>query len=164
MSDPNNLPPISDPILRNIGLIAALWSALEVQLEFAILRHQEIDLSTGMLLTTNLGFQSKIYLLTTFANEGGIQPESEAKALLKLLSRIHAAYADRNLVVHSVWTATDDANIARCRGIRTRGKLRLLDEPMSVDRLAEIADVTRQIGADLTDFMERHNLTPENGA
>ncbi len=129
-------------------------------LEFAILRHQEIELSTGMVLSANLGFQSKLYLLTTFANEGGFEPESECRALLKIIGRIQEAYGKRNLVVHSVWVPTDDPNIGRCKGVRARGRLRVIDEPISVDRLTEIAEEIRQIGADMTIFMERHNLTP----
>ena len=162
MTQTKNTPPLSPPILQNIGLIAALWSALESQLEIAILRQQEIDLPTGMVLSANLGFQSKLYLLRTFANEGGVEPVSEAKELLNLIQRIQRAYRDRNLIVHSVWAATEDPNIARCKGLRVRGKLRIIDEPISVDRLADIANMIRQIGADLTAFMERHNLTPEN--
>ena len=159
ISQSSHSPSVSDPILRNIGLIVVLWSVLETQLEIAILRHQEIDLGTGMVLSANLNFQSKLFLLTTFANEGGFKPESEAKALLKLLGRIQNAYGERNLIAHSFWTPTDDPNVARIRGVRARGKLRVIDEPMSVDRLAEIAETIRQIGADMIDFMERHDLT-----
>ena len=36
---------LSDPILRNIGLITASWGVLEAQLEFFILTHQEINLN-----------------------------------------------------------------------------------------------------------------------
>ena len=101
-----------------------------------------------------------MYLLRTFANEGGFKPESEAKTLLKILTRIEAAYGDRNMAVHSVWTPTHDPNVARIKGVRVRSRLRVIDEPISADRLAEIAESIQQIGADMIDFMERHNLTP----
>ena len=163
MSPKSLASPIAEPILTRIGLIASSWSALEAQLEFAILRHQEIDLGTGMLLTANLGYRSKVDLLTTFANEGGITPETEAKALLRLLGRANVAYGERNLVVHSVWSATDNPLIGRIQGVRTKGKLRVLDEPMSVNRLNDIAEEIVQVGGDIFDFMKRHNLSPENG-
>ena len=91
---------------------------------------------------------------------GGIEPESEAKALLGLLKRINATYPKRNLVVHSVWTPTDDPNIGRIQGVRVRGRLRVIDEPMSVNQLAEIAEEIRKVGSDMAAFMGRHNLTP----
>ncbi len=131
-------------------------------LEFAILEHQKINLSTGMVLSANLGLQAKLYLLTTFANEGGFEPESEGKAFLKIIGRIQAAYGQRNFVVHSLWAVTDDPNTARCQGVRVRGRLRLIDEPISVDGLGEIAEEILEVGADMSDFMHRHNLTPEH--
>lgn len=157
---PHHAATLSDPILRNIGLVAALWSALEAQLEISILRLQDIKLETGMVLSSTIGFRSRIGLLRTFANEGGVKPENEAKALLDLLKRMEAAYLNRNLVVHAFWTPTDDPNVGNIKGVRATARLRVINEPMTVDGLAKIADEIHHIGADMLAFMERQRLVP----
>ena len=75
---------LSDPILRNMGLVTASWGVLEAQLEFLILRHQEIDINTGLLLTANLSFRAKADLLLTFAAAKAFADDENSK--LKCIS------------------------------------------------------------------------------
>ena len=162
MSD--DTPPLSHEFLAQIGLIAAQWSAIEVAMELAILKIQEIDLSTGLVLTSEIGFRQRYNLLMTFANEpGGIEPKTEADTLKRILKRIWNAYPKRNAAVHPLWVATDDPLIAKRMGIRAKGRLRVISESVSLDDLIKDAEEIRQIGGYLSAFMERNGLTPKGG-
>lgn len=154
--------PLGDKILRNIGLVTTSCSALEALMEFAILRQQEMDLSSGMVVTANLGFWSRWNLLMTFANEGAFKPEDECIALKRILNDIKDAYGLRNGVVHPVWSATNSPDIANRKTIRVKGRLKVVDEPLSVDEIQAIADQILSAGAALLAFMEKHGLTPED--
>ena len=162
MSD--KTPPLSWEFLAQIGLITALWSAIEAAMQIAILRIQEIDLPTGMVVTSELGFRQRYNLLMTLANEpGGIEPETDALALKSILKRIWNAYPKRNAAVHPLWVATDDPLVAKRMGVRAKGRLRVISEPVNIKDLAKDAEEIRQIGSDLSAFMERKGLTAEGG-
>lgn len=162
MPQPNNTDRLSDPILRNMGLIIVIWSAFEIQMEFCILWHQKISLKTGLLLTTNLNYNAKAKLLQTFASEKSFSPESENALLKQLLRRAEPLYGKRNLIAHSSWTPTDDPLVANVMAIRTRGKLQLVNKEMSVSDLADTYEQIRKLGLEMNDFMERHNIIPED--
>ncbi len=156
--------PLPSAFLECIGTIAVLWSAIEIQMEVALLRIQEINLSTGMVVSSELGFRSKCNLLLTAANEqGGIKSEAEAKALKNILKRIQDAYPKRNNAVHPLWIRTEDPNVATRKGIRAKGRLRVVDEPVKLEDLATDAREIAQIGFDLTAFMIRNKLAPKDG-
>ena len=152
---------LSDPILRNMGLITASWGVLEAHLEFIILGHQEINLNTGLLLTANLSFRAKADLLLTFAAEKAFADDQNSK-LKTLVREAERLYGRRNMVAHCAWFATDDPLVAKARGVRTRGKLVVTDEDVSVDELQLIASDIHALGADLLDFMERNGIRLED--
>ena len=66
------------------------------------------------------------------------------------------------MVAHCAWFATDDPLVAKVRGVRTRGKLVVTDEEVSVDKLQLIANDIHALGADLLDFMERNGIRLED--
>ncbi len=152
---------LSDPILRNMGLVTARWGVLEAHLEFLILRFQEIDLNTGLLLTANLSFRAKADLLLTFAAEKGFADDENSK-LKTLVREAERLYGKRNMVAHSAWFPTDNPLVAKVRGIRTRGKLVVTDDEISANDLQAIADEIHALGADLLDFMDRNGIRPED--
>ena len=59
--------------------------------------------------------------------------------------------------------ATDDPLVAKRMSVRAKGRLRVVSEPVSIKDLAKDAEEIRQIGRDLSAFMERKGLTPEGG-
>ena len=161
---PNDDLPFSREFLTQIGLITTLWSGIEAAMEIAILEIQEIKLSTGLVVTSELSFRQRHNLLMTFANEpGGIEPETDALALKGILKRIQNAYPKRNAAVHPLWVATDDPLVAKRMSVRAKGRLRVVSEPVSIKDLAKDAEEIRQIGSDLSAFMERKGLTAEGG-
>jgi hypothetical protein len=153
-------PPLSDEFLREIGLVTAYWSALEAQMEIAILLHQKIDLSVGLVVTSSLGGLAKLNLLDTFNNEGAFEPLSTKEDVKKLLKRINSASARRNEVAHHVWVATDDPKVAIRKSVRAKGKLNVVNERVHIGQLQTIAEQIRQTGEDFTAFMELQGLRP----
>ena len=152
---------LSDPILRNMGLVTASWGVLEAHLELLILRHQEINLSTGLLLTANLSFRAKADLLLTFAAEKAFADDQNIK-LKTLVRKAERLYGKRNMVGHCAWFRTDNPLVAKVRGVRTRGKLVVTDEEVSVNELQLIADDIHALGAALLDFMEYNGIRLED--
>ena len=148
---------LSDPILRNMGLVTASWGVLEAHLEFLILKHQDIALNTGLLLTANLSFRAKADLLLTFAAEKAFADDENSK-LKTLVREAERLYGKRNMVAHCAWLSTDNQSVAKVMGVRTRGKLVVSDDEVSVSELQLIADNIHALGADLLDFMERNGI------
>lgn len=157
----DNDPHLSDPILRNMGLVTALWGILETHLEFFILTHQEIKLSTGLLLTANLSFRAKADLLKTFATEKAFSGDENNK-LKTLVRQAEGLYGKRNMVAHCAWLPTDDPLVAKVRGVRTRGKLVVRDDEVSVDDLQAIANDIHRLGVAFLAFMARNGIRPED--
>ena len=155
-------PPLSDEFLREIGLITAYWSALEAQMEVAILLHQKIDLSVGLVVTSSLGGLAKWNLLETFNNEGAFEPLSTKEEVKKLLRRINNAHARRNEVAHHVWVATDNPKVAVRQSVRARGQLNVINERVHIGQLQTIAEQIRQTGEDLSTFMDLQGLRVED--
>lgn len=160
---PSTRPPLGSRVLQHIGLITAYWSALEAQMEFAILRTQEINPSEGLIITSHLSFRAKKDLLMTFANGGAYEPEAEAAELKRLLGDIQNAYGLRNNVAHHVWSATGHPHVARRQSIKARGTLQIIDEEVHLSQLAQDAEMIRALGERLLQFMERHGLAPKDG-
>ena len=115
-----------------------------------------------MIITSNLGFHSRVHILQTVVNEDGIKPKEANDELKKILTRIQKAYPKRNNAIHPVWSASDKPKTAQRRALRVKGKLRLIDEDVTSAELGETIEEIRQIGEDLSDFMKRQNLTPDN--
>ena len=154
--------PIGDRILRNIGLITASWSILETQMEFAILRAQEINLSEGLIVTSHLSFRAKYDLLMTFANSGDLASEEDTAQFKNLLGRILAAYGIRNAAAHHAWFGSPDPDVATRKSIKAKGKLQVIDETVHVNQLKEDVETIRTLGAELLEFMQNHGLAPED--
>ncbi len=153
MSEDPETARLGDAFLKNVGLVATNWSALEAVLERAILRHQGIAPDTGLVLTYALGFRSKIDLLQIFAAEGAWARPADARALKSLLNRIKKAYPKRNFVLHSVWEPTADPEVARCTGLRSKGRFRDAEETRHADEIAEIAEEIRRLGEEIRRFI-----------
>lgn len=158
--DKTKLPPLSDQFLREIGLITAYWSALEIQLELAILEYQEIDPSVGLVITSHLGGSAKIELLRTFNYEGAFEPKSTKKDVNLLFDSVLEAYKRRNEVAHHLWVATEDPEVAKRKSVEARGKLRVIDERVHISDLRSIAKKIRDVGDKMTEFMVLQDLAP----
>src|SRR5205823_13129487 len=110
--------PMSDNHLRAIGAIVVNWSGLEMLMELAILGFYDITLDRGLVLTSNIGFQSRLTLLRILATKGGIKDPTEAQACKQILNRLEAAYARRNAAAHGLWSAGAAQGLARRTAIR----------------------------------------------
>lgn len=143
MADPikKSTAPISEAHLQLIGSVVAVWSAIEMNMEITICGLYDINTDRGLVLTSNIGFQSRVSLLRILGKRGGIKDSVLAEQFLKLLTRIEAGYAERNTVAHGVWMGTPDPQIARRMSIRAKGdRLRCIDEQVSVEQLVEVAE------------------------
>lgn len=156
-------PPLDDRFLRLIGLITCYWSAIEAQMEFAILLHQKIDPSVGMVITAEMGGRAKWDLLVMFNNEGAFEPKSSKKDVEKLLRRVKRAYTKRNEVAHQVWVPTENPNIMKRKGVRTKGRLRVIDQRVHISQLERTAEFIHSVGLCFSRFMEHQGLRMKNG-
>ena len=99
-------------------------------------------------------FASKIDLLQIFAAEGEWARPADARALKTLLNRIKKAYPKRNFVLHSVWEPTADPEVARCVGLRQKGRFRNAEETRHAEEIAAIAEEIRRLSRDLAELMD----------
>lgn len=137
--------PVSEAHLRAIGGIVVCWSHIEMAMEVAICGLYEISPDRGLVLTSNIGFQSRIILLRVLATRGATADKGIASALTALLARIEAASADRNAAAHGTWSGTADPDTARRMAIRVRGnRLRCVDDRIEIAQLeATLARIDR---------------------
>jgi hypothetical protein len=94
--------PISDDHLRAMGSILVNWSGIEIMMEFMILGLYKIDFDHGLVLTSNIGFTSRLTICRILATKGAIKSATDAAECTKLLNRIEAAYSKRNSVAHGM--------------------------------------------------------------
>jgi len=128
-------------------------------MEAAICGLYEINPHKGLVLTANIGFQSRIALLRILATRGAIKDSTIAGAALKLLTRIEEGYAKRNSAAHGVWSGTDDPIVARRMSIRARGsRLVCADDRIPLGRLQATANELDDLRLDWSRFLRRLNL------
>jgi hypothetical protein len=133
--------PVSDGHFRAIGAIVVIWSRIEGMMEFAILGLYDFNLERGLVLTANIGFQSRLTLLRILALRGAITDKVLARTMVKMLERIEKAYPERNNAAHSVWSGTSDPNVADRMSIRVKGnRLKCAHDPVTVDQLRAVTD------------------------
>lgn len=122
-------------------------------MELAICSLYDVNLDRGLVLTSNIGFQSRVALLKIVGKHGGIKDPVEADKFIALVKRVDAAYADRNAVAHGVWTGTDDPAIAYRSSLRAKGtSLRASNDPVS---LADLEAVVTRLETLRVDFVTR---------
>ena len=149
----------SDNHFQVIGMILVLWSYIEMAMECAICRLYDINMDRGLVLTSNIGFQSRVSLLRILAKRGAIEDAEAAKECLSLLSRIEKGYADRNAVAHALWSGTDDPAVAQRMAIRAKGsRLRCIQEPVHLSELADTLARLDTIRREFAALMRRLGL------
>jgi hypothetical protein len=117
-----------------------------------------------LVLTANIGFQSRVTLLRILAMRGGVKDATNAGDLLKLLTRIEEGYADRNSAAHGVWSGTADPAVAERRSIRAKGnKLRCANDLVSLDQLRATAARLDDLRKDFAALLVRLNLPEPTG-
>ena len=113
-------------------------------------------LGRGLVLTANLTFHAKLSLLRILAGEGAITDAARAEEMKATLSRIDAAFGERNTIVHGLWGPTTKPAIVRRRSIRARGKkLQYTAKDYSAAELWWIADSMAVLLSDFTDLGRR---------
>lgn len=158
-----DVPQFPDAFHHAVGQVVVFWAGIEAQMEFLILAHQEIRPETGLLLTANLGYHSKMDLLKLFLKD--IPRPADVGELKGLIERIGKAYPKRNGVAHAVWAPTKDDKVVMRMGIRTKGgKLATINELVPVDSIYDTADEIRIIGRDLDSFVRRYREVIEKRA
>jgi len=150
---------LSARILQSIGRVAVAWSGIEAALEIAICGLYQIDFGRGLVLTANIGFQSRLALLRILAHGGAISDVAEAKTCLELLSAIEKGYAARNTVIHASWGPSKMPGRAKRLYIRAKGKtLRAVTEEVSEREIESVADQIEDLASDWLGLMDRLNL------
>jgi len=128
-------------------------------MELAILELYKIERDRGLVLTSNIGFQSRLALLRILATRGAIEDSVDAKACTDILTRIEKAYPLRNAAAHSLWKPTKVPQVARRLAIRAKGnRLRCTDEPVTAAELEETATMFLELHGDFLDLMKRLGL------
>jgi hypothetical protein len=153
--------PVTATHLCAIGAIVNSWSHIEMLMQVAICRLYEINQNRGLVLTSNIGFQSLVALLRILATRGAIKDKTTASKLSALLKRIEAGYAIRNAVAHAVWSGTANPNVARRMSIRARGnRLTCTDDQITVDHLCATRDQIECLRLDLAKMFVLLDLSP----
>ena len=151
--------PISDEHLTAIGAIVVVWSLIEMAMETAICGLYEINTDRGLVLTSNIGFQSRVALLRILAMRGGIKDPNAAEDLKKMLARIEEGYAARNSAAHSWWSGTAHPKIARRMSIRARGnRLVCASDKVPVSQLFATRDRLDDLRRDFAALLRRLDL------
>ena len=156
--------PISDEHLRAIGAIVIAWSQVEMTMEIAICGLYRIDPDRGLVLTANIGFQSRVSLLRILAKRGAIKDRETTAAALKILTRIEEGYAKRNSAAHGVWGGTADPKIAKRMSIRARGsRLVCANDEVTASQLQSIVAEIEALRLDFSRLLRRLNLDTPAG-
>jgi hypothetical protein len=163
-SSPRGSYPLSDEHLYAIGGIVVIWSHIELAMEVAICGLYDINIDRGLVLTANIGFQSRVSLLRILATRGAIKDKATAADLLKLLARVEERYAERNAVAHGVWSGTEDPKVARRMSIRAKGnRLKCADDPVSFDQVDAVCAKLDALRVDFARMLRRLNLKAPTG-
>ena len=157
--------PVSDEHFRAIGEIVVIWSRIEMAMEVAICGLYEVNPDRGLVLTSNIGLQSRVALLRILAKRGGIKDRSAAGDMLKLLTRIEQSYAKRNGAAHGVWSGTADPTMARRMSIRAKGsRLTCASDIVPASELHAVADELDVLRLDFSRLLVRLRLPSPLGA
>jgi hypothetical protein len=150
---------ISDEHLCAIGAIVVVWSLIEMAMECAICGLYDINTDRGLVLTSNIGFQSRVSLLRILAMRGAVKDEATGEDLKKILTRIEQGYADRNSVAHGWWSGTAHPKIARRMSIRARGsRLVCADDKVPISQVLDTRDRLDDLRRDFSALLRRLNL------
>lgn len=145
-----------------IGAIACHWNIVELHMELMILGLYEIDPGRGLVLTSNLNFQSRMSLLRILAGDENtpiLMTKEHSAELKALLSRADEGFNDRNTIVHGIWSPTDKPGIVRRMGVRARGKkLQTIDQRYSAADLRAIANRLEALVDDFDDLAARMDV------
>ena len=151
--------PISESHLREIGAIVVIWSHIEQAMEVAICNLYDINVDRGLVLTSNIGFISRVALLRILARRGAIKDKELAADMVEILKRISDGYSERNAAAHSVWSGTSDASVARRMSIRAKGdRLRCSNDLFHVDQLSALSGKLDKLRIDFAGILIRLNL------
>jgi hypothetical protein len=145
---------VSAPMYERIGEITVYFAMLETILGGSIgrllFRDDRSERSTGAVVTAELSFRSKLALLaSTYRLRLPAASGAELKALCDRLERVEA---ERNQVIHSVWTVRSDG-IYRQKVSATRKRTRIADELFTPQRLEEMRERIAVLAADLKTFV-----------
>ena len=155
-------PRLTHEFFYYIGLIVAHWTAIEVHLEFVILETQEIPTGAGLPLTSSLGTRAKMDLFETIINWKNDRADPKDTELTQIVADIKSAYAKRNNVAHHLWSPTTDPKVGRRRTIRARGRLKEVEELVSIDSLDSDAEFIHGVGQRLTDMHKAKRFHSEH--
>lgn len=122
----SGLPPIPNDYFLLIGQIAAVWSRAEYILQCTVVSLIcELDQSGGMMLTANIGYQSRCDLLRSYWSAAGPEDELIVKEWKAMLNLLKDAYARRNAFVHGLWANDEPSLVPRRLVLRPKGRLTL---------------------------------------
>ncbi len=154
---------VSDAHLRAIGAIIVNWSAIDTQMEIAILGLYKINPDRGMVLTSNISFANRLTLLRILAMRGAIEDVNLAEECKTILNRIESTYGLRNAAAHGVWGKGDTPTTAKRMAIRVKGnRLRTINEQVTAEELEATAPQILKLKIDFSDLLVQLQLVPAN--
>jgi len=143
------LPQVPDKHLKIIGQIAAVWSRTEYAIQRLVVELATDDLSGGMFLTQNLGYQSRIDLLRVYASGFKELNPDQVRAWNKMLDNLTAAYGQRSKFVHGLWCEPNTAGEPTLMIFRVKSKLDLRKEAVPLSALSKTLDNILEAEAEL---------------
>lgn len=153
-TNPRTLPP---QYAQWIGIIAATWSMVEFGLVKAIAELTDVGLGESAFLLSNVGYRSRVDLLQCFRDLASEIDKDEAKKFGRILAQIDEAYGVRNRFVHSYWIV-EPGKIPRIASLRTKGKIKIEDQPIELKELESAANQIWKAGADFREYLQGHSL------
>jgi hypothetical protein len=145
MADPLSLHDNIDPALtRALGVIVQHWAYVEHMEEGLLAYLIKADPGLALVVTKNVSGSTLTDWIRTMV-EVRFEDESTRSNFHKLLSRIDAARAERNIYVHGLWTKGDPPSLAVVTTVKWDRSEVLRDEVIGSDDLHSLLEEIDQI-------------------
>jgi hypothetical protein len=154
--DALNIPP---HILQALGLVAASSAYAESIVEMAIGGCLGVEVHYGAAITTHMSHPLRDHALRSVA-QIRIDDLDTLDKLDEILDNINAAFKKRNLYLHGLIGRDPETNECFIAKIESRGELSSELVPASVNQIKIDANVIRQAGLELVQFMNLIGLAP----
>lgn len=156
MTSKDDLPPLPDEYLTEIGRVCYQWSVLEGMFDLWLAKLVGLEISDlrSKALFAHMAFPLKLDLFGSFANY--LKPHfpnlSEHKNVLSSLRR---AQDSRNLVVHAMWAMDESGEHANVLRLTARGEIKPSTKKVTLEELRAIPEQIKQTTLELHRFVVR---------
>lgn len=136
--------------IAGIGSVAVQWAFMEEWLKAVARALCKADRGYGYILTNHMPVQT---LIDTIRTMGWFAFADEEAEFDTLMDQIKAAYAKRNILIHSVWEPGSRPDSIRPRNVRTRGAFRTIETEFTPREMAALGIEICRLGLRLLHFV-----------